>query len=98
MAGLTGTVTDVDVTLTNFTHTYPSDVEMLLVGPLGQTVELMRDTGDGTSVSDVTFTLDDEATGPIPDPLSPAPTHRRRATTTPVATRRPLRRNRTAPR
>ena len=73
VTGLTGTVTDVDVTLTNYTHSFPADVMMLLVGPAGQTVELYRHAGGGavTPVSDVTFTLDDEATGPIPTPIVP---------------------------
>jgi subtilisin-like proprotein convertase family protein len=68
--GLTAPVTDVNLTLTNFTHTFPADVRILLVGPTGQTALLMEDAGSGDDASDVTFTLDDEAAGPIPnDPL-----------------------------
>jgi extracellular elastinolytic metalloproteinase len=49
----------VTVTLKGFTHTYPSDVDVLLVGPGGQTVVLMSDAGSGGDVSNLTLTFDD---------------------------------------
>ncbi len=69
VAGLTAAVTDVNVTLTNLTHDFPEEVRMLLVGPTGQSVLLMEDAGGDDHPTDVTFTLDDEAPGAIPDPL-----------------------------
>jgi len=76
---ITSTVTDVDVTLTNFTHSFPSDTRVLLVGPAGQTALLMHEAGgtdgpsgpESTAVTDVTFTLDDQAAGTIADPILP---------------------------
>ena len=65
----TGTITDVNVTLTNFSHTYPEDVRVLLVGPQGQTVLLVHEAGEAEAADDVTFTLDDEAATTIPVPL-----------------------------
>jgi subtilisin-like proprotein convertase family protein len=63
----TGTVTDVNVTLTGLTHTFPDDVGVLLVGPGGESVVLMADVGGGFDVSGVNLTFDDEAAGSIPD-------------------------------
>jgi hypothetical protein len=62
-------VADVNVTLTGYSHFFPDDVDILLVGPGGQSVTLMSDAGGGvgTPVTDVNLTLDDEATGGLPD-------------------------------
>ena len=61
-----GTVTDVDVVIKGFTHAFPDDVELMLVGPEGQRVILMSDVGGSSAVSGVTFTLDDEAASSLP--------------------------------
>jgi subtilisin-like proprotein convertase family protein len=61
----TGSITDANVTITGFSHTYPADVRILLVGPHGQTADLMDEAGGGgPGVSDLTVTFD-----PVPDPL-----------------------------
>jgi subtilisin-like proprotein convertase family protein len=65
----TGSITDASVTITGFTHSYPADVRILLVGPHGQTTDLMDEDGGGTDVSDLTVTFDDAAADPVPDPL-----------------------------
>ena len=57
-AGL-GTVTKAQVVLRGFTHALPRDVDVLLVGPGGQSCVLMSDVGGGTSVTNLTFTFDD---------------------------------------
>jgi subtilisin-like proprotein convertase family protein len=57
-----GNLTKVTATLVGFSHTFPSDVDVLLVGPGGQTVILMSDTGSGTDAVNVNFVFDD--TGP----------------------------------
>ena len=49
----------VTATLIGFTHTFPSDVSVLLVGPLGTNVMLMSGEGDGQGVSNVRLTFDD---------------------------------------
>ena len=36
VSGLSGTVTDVNVTLNGLTHTWPDDLAILLVGPAGR--------------------------------------------------------------
>lgn len=67
VSGLSGTVTDVNVTLDGLNHTFPDDLDVLLVGPAGQTVAIVSDAGGGTDVSAVNLTLDDSASGFLPD-------------------------------
>src|SRR4051794_9248043 len=45
VGGLTGTVSSVKVNLVGLTHTFPGDIELLLVGPSGQNLTLMADVG-----------------------------------------------------
>ncbi|MDX6692739.1 MAG: hypothetical protein QOF02_342 [Blastocatellia bacterium] len=66
-SGLTGTITNVTVTLSNFNHTFPDDVDVLLVGPGGQKFILMSDVGGGNGVNNATFTFDDAAAIAMPD-------------------------------
>ena len=74
VSGLSAAVTDVDVTLNNVTHTFPDDIDVLLVGPQGQNVILMSDAGGGLpGITDTTLTFDDSAPGSIPDEAPPAP-------------------------
>lgn len=56
------------VTLYGFSHTFPSDVTILLVGPEGQRSILMSEVGGlaAYSVTNLTLTLDDDATNPLP--------------------------------
>ena len=61
IAGSSGTVAKVTATLTGFSHTFPGDVDVLLVGPGGQTVVLMSDVGGGTDAVNTTLTFDDTA-------------------------------------
>lgn len=62
-----GTITDVNVTLTGFTHGWPDDIDVLLVSPGGQSVILMSDPGGSQDALDLTFTFDDEAAAPLPE-------------------------------
>ena len=61
VAGVTGAVSKVTVSIRQFTHTFPEDVDMLLVGPAGQKVMLMSDAGAGNGVSGINLTFDDTA-------------------------------------
>lgn len=61
VAGITGTVTKVRVTINGFSHTFPADADILLVGPGGQTALLMSDVGGGTDAVNATLTFDDAA-------------------------------------
>ena len=45
VAGVTGTITKVTVAFGNLSHTFPRDMDILLVGPMGHTVMLMSDVG-----------------------------------------------------
>lgn len=69
VSGFSGQVVQkVTVTLQGFSHTFPSDAIILLVGPQGQESVLMANAGsqDKLSVTNLTFTLDDDATNPLP--------------------------------
>lgn len=46
------------VTLHRLAHTYPADLDVLLVGPTGQHVLLLSDVGGGGNVVDVTLAFD----------------------------------------
>jgi subtilisin len=62
-----GTVTKVTVSLQTFTHSFPGDLDVLLVGPGGQNVMLLSDLGT-TAVSGLNLTFDDSgpsATSPL---------------------------------
>jgi uncharacterized repeat protein (TIGR01451 family) len=61
VAGLTGIVGKVTVTLSNLNHTYPDDMQVLLVGPGNLKVLLMADAGGGSAFNGTTITFDDAA-------------------------------------
>ncbi|MEZ5285745.1 MAG: Ig-like domain-containing protein [Vicinamibacterales bacterium] len=64
VAGLSGTIDDVSITLNDLTHTYPEDLDMLLVGPGGQAVMFMSDVGGWNDVSNIDLTFQDGAPPP----------------------------------
>jgi subtilisin-like proprotein convertase family protein len=66
VTGMTGAVSKVTVTLTGLNHTFPDDIDMLLVGPTGQKVILMSDAGGATDIVNANITFDDTGV-PIPD-------------------------------
>ena len=72
VSGLQGTVTDVNVTLSGYTSSFPEGVNVLLVGPGGQKTILMADSGGRTAVSGLDLTFDDAAGTPIPDSSAPS--------------------------
>jgi len=65
LSGLYPNIEKATVTLYGFSHSYPSDVSILLVGPSGQSVVLMSRAGDGLPVSNVNLTFDDAAANPL---------------------------------
>jgi subtilisin-like proprotein convertase family protein len=67
VSGLLGTVGKATVTLTNLTHTWPDDIDILLSGPGGQAVILMSDAGTSLDVNNVTLTFDDAAGSSLPN-------------------------------
>ena len=70
VSGLAGTVSKVTVTLAGFSHTYPSDLDIVLAGPDGQRVALMGSVGGASSVNGLTLTFDDDAVGPVGTPMT----------------------------
>jgi len=66
VSGLAGTVQHVAVRLNNLTHTFPADLDVLLVGPGGQAAMVMSDIGIGNDVNNITMTFQDGA--PVPPP------------------------------
>jgi subtilisin-like proprotein convertase family protein len=68
VVGFGTSITDVNLQLHNLTHLEPDDLDLLLVGPTGQSAIVMSDVGGTTDVTTgVNLTLDDQATGSIPD-------------------------------
>ncbi|WP_190278917.1 beta strand repeat-containing protein [Dokdonella koreensis] len=71
VAGETGVIERVSVTLNGFSHAFPADVDILLVSPSGRKVVLMSDFGAGSpGVSNINVTLDDYAERPVPSTVT----------------------------
>ncbi len=66
VSGLVGLVTKATVTLTNLSHTYPCDIDILLVSPTGQKSYLMAKCGSSYTINNVTLTFDDTASNTLP--------------------------------
>ncbi|MBX7187702.1 MAG: matrixin family metalloprotease [Vicinamibacteria bacterium] len=68
VSGIAGNIAKATVTLNSFSHSWPRDVDVLLVGPGGQKIILMSDTGgtNATPASNVNLTLDATAAGFLP--------------------------------
>lgn len=67
VAGQTGLVTDVDVQLSNVSHSAASDLDLLLVGPGGQNLIVLSDVGAPATLvtfSNANITLDDSGGSP----------------------------------
>ncbi|MEO6033682.1 MAG: Ig-like domain-containing protein, partial [Verrucomicrobiota bacterium] len=58
-------VTKATVSLVNLSHTFPEDIEILLVAPNNQTVLLMSHAGGGNAISNVNLTFDSTAGGAL---------------------------------
>jgi subtilisin-like proprotein convertase family protein len=69
VSGVAGAVA-VSVTLTNVTHTHPTDLDVLLESPGGQAVMIMSDCGGGADVSGLTLTFRDGAPLKLPDSVA----------------------------
>ena len=52
---------------TGLNHTYPDDIDMLLVSPDGQNATIMSDSGGSTDLVGCDLTLDDQAAQALPD-------------------------------
>lgn len=67
VSGIVGAVSKVTVTLSNLNHSFPEDIDLLLVSPAGQKIVLMSDAGGGNPISSRVITFDDSAPGFLPD-------------------------------
>ena len=67
VAGVTGAVSKVTVTLKTMNHTFPDDIDVLLVGPGGQKILLMSDAGGSVDIVNVNYTFDDAAASAMAD-------------------------------
>lgn len=59
--------TRMEVRLNGFSHTFPDDVDIILVGPNGQRAILMSDAGGNPDVTNINLTFSQTSTTPIPD-------------------------------
>lgn len=66
VTGMIGVVSKVTVTLTGVNHTFPDDMDVLLVGPGGQAVVLMSDAGGASDIVSANIIFDDTGAA-IPD-------------------------------
>ena len=67
ISGLSGAISDVNVNLTGLSHTFPADIDMLLVSPGGQNAIFMSDAAGGSpGITSCDLTFDDQAPTPIP--------------------------------
>ncbi len=67
VAQVTGTVTRVAVTLSNVSHVFPDDLDIVLVGPAGQKVMLLSDVGGGTAVNNLNLVFAPDSGAALPD-------------------------------
>ena len=66
VTGVGSLVTKITATLTNLAHTYPKDIDILLMSPTGQKSYLMSQTGGNRAITNVTLTFDDGAANWLP--------------------------------
>lgn len=61
-----GVISQVNVTLTGLTHSFPDDLDLRLTAPSGRTVVLMSDVGGSLPATGLTLTLRDDAELDLP--------------------------------
>ena len=67
VSGLQGVIAKLEVTLKGLSHTWPDDIDILLVGPAGQRMRLMSDIGGSIPVTNITLLLSDVGLTNLPD-------------------------------
>src|ERR1044072_7230529 len=67
VSGLSGIIAVVNVTLTGFSHAFPDDVDILLVGPTGANAIILSDVGGSIGVTNLNIVLDDNAASNMAD-------------------------------
>jgi subtilisin-like proprotein convertase family protein len=67
IAGSGSSVIDVNVHLVGLSHTWPDDIDILVVGPQGQNLIIMSDAGGSNDLVNVDLIFDDAAASQLPD-------------------------------
>lgn len=67
VSGAPANISRITATISGFNHTFPDDVDLLLMSPTGRAMIIMSDAGSGTDAVNANITLDDLAGAPIPD-------------------------------
>lgn len=67
VSGVSGSIVSVVVRLNGLSHSFPDDLDILLVGPAGQAVMLMSDAGGATAINNVNLVFDAAAASSLPD-------------------------------
>ena len=75
VSGVSQPILNVSVTINNFSHTFPSDVGIVLQAPNGDSL-LLQDAAGSTAMSNITYTLSDSATAILPEESWGAGTYR----------------------
>jgi len=58
------------VRINRFSHTFPGDVNMVMVGPTGAAFLIQSNAGGGIDAVNITYTISDAAGTPMPEPAS----------------------------
>jgi VCBS repeat-containing protein len=66
VSGFDAPIADVNVSLNVYSHTQPADVDVLLVGPQGQTALIMSDVAAASKANNDSLILDDQAARQLP--------------------------------
>jgi subtilisin-like proprotein convertase family protein len=66
VSGLSGFISSLTVSINGFSHSFASDVSVLLVGPTGQKMILFAQASDGSPVSNASLAFSDDATAYLP--------------------------------
>ena len=79
VSGGPASIAAVVVSVHGFSHTFPDDVDMLLIAPGGQTLLMQSDAGSSADAVTVRYAVSDTAPVPIPDGTVILPTYYRPA-------------------
>ena len=67
VSGLSGMIRKINVTLKELTHTWPEDIEVVLISPTGQKAVLMSGAGSGYPLDDIDLTFEGDAQAALSD-------------------------------
>ena len=67
VTGAPSALTKLSLKIKNFNHTFPDDVDVLLVSPTGRKMIVMSHVGGSTAAANLSITIDDDAASALPD-------------------------------